>query len=84
MAGEILTWMDGHDGVIEFFNTARRWRNMGVGSCMVALGSSYLAEQGARNIRVDVRAKMQIVRRTLAKAGFEQYELLSRYPGIDV
>lgn len=84
MAGEILVWKDGYTGVIGFFDTARRWRNMGVAGCMLALACKYLADVRAVDVIADVRAKMPYARRTLEKAGFEQDSLICRYPGIDI
>lgn len=84
MAGEVVVWMDGETGVIEFFDTARRWRNAGVAGCMLSLACGYLIENGAREAVADVRAKVPHARRTLEKAGFEPDTLLRRYPGLDI
>ena len=84
MAGEVAVWLDGDTGVIEFFDTARRWRNVGVAGCMISLACSYLAEKGAREAVADVRAKTPYARRTLESAGFAPDTLLRRYPGVDI
>ena len=84
MAGEVLVWQDNGCGVIEFFNTARRWRGMGVASYMMALACRFLNEKGCREAVSDVRARMPIARHVLEKSGFQPDRLIMRYPGIDV
>lgn len=84
MAGEVLVWREGSCGVIEFFNTARRWRNMGVAGCMLALACRYMREKGCTEAVCDVRARMPIARHVLENAGFSPDSLIMRYPGIDV
>lgn len=84
MAGEVALWLDGDCGVIEFFDTARRWRNIGVARCMISLACTYLMENGAREAVVDVRAKTPYARRTLESAGLAADALLRRYPGVDI
>lgn len=84
MAGEVAVWLEGDCGVIEFFDTARRWRNVGVAGCMLSLACRYLLENGAREAVADVRAKTPYARRTLEGAGFAPDVLLRRYPGVDI
>lgn len=84
MAGEIAAWHEGGIGVIEFFDTARRWRNLGVAGYMISLACDYLRQNGARLVYADVRVRAPHARRTLESAGFYAYELLTRYPGIDL
>lgn len=84
MAGEVLVWKEEDCGVVEFFNTARRWRNMGVASYMLALACKHLYENGCREAVSDVRARMPIARHVLEKSGFAPDELIMRYPGIDI
>ena len=84
MAGEVLVWKDGHRGVVEFFDTARRWRNLGVAGYMLKLAFEYLQSLDAWELRADVRAKAPYALHTLERAGLVQTELLERYPGIDL
>lgn len=84
MAGEVLVWHQDGCGVVEFFNTARRWRDMGVASYMLSLACKYLYEKGCREAVSDVRARMPVARHILERSGFQPDELLVRYPGIDV
>lgn len=84
MAGEVVLWLDGETGVIEFFDTARRWRNVGVAGCMLSLACRYLMENGVREAVADVRAKIPYARRVLESAGFRPDVLIRRYPGVDI
>lgn len=84
MAGEVLVWQENGCGVVEFFNTARRWRNMGVASYMISLACRHLYENGCSEAISGVRARMTVARHVLDKAGFEPEELIMRYPGIDI
>lgn len=84
MAGEVLVWKDGHRGVVEFFDTARRWRNLGVAGYMLKLAFEYLQSLDAWELRADVRAKAPYALHTLERVGLVQTELLERYPGIDL
>lgn len=84
MAGEVLVWQENGCGVVEFFDTARRWRDMGVASYMLSLACEYLFENGCREAVCDVRARMTVARHVLEKSGFQPDELIARYPGIDL
>lgn len=84
MAGEVVVWREDNCGVVEFFNTARRWRDMGVAGCMLALACRFMKEKGCDEAVCDVRARMPIARHVLEKTGFEPDVLIMRYPGIDV
>ena len=70
--------------MVEFFDTARRWRNLGVAGYMLKLAFEYLQSLDAWELRADVRAKAPYALHTLERAGLVQTELLERYPGIDL
>lgn len=84
MAGEILMWRDKFCGVIEFFDTARRWRNLGVATHMLYNACEYLRGLDLREVRADVRLQMTQARRVLEDAGFKDDALVLCYPSIDV
>lgn len=84
MAGEILVWRDKFCGVIEFFDTARRWRNLGVATHMIYNACEYLRGLELREARADVRLQMTQARSVLEAAGFRDDTLLLCYPCIDV
>lgn len=84
MAGEVVYWMDGENGVIGFVDTARRWRRMGVARYMLGLAARELYRLGARRVYADVRARMTVPLTALEHCGFERDALLIRQPGIDL
>jgi len=84
MAGEILVWLDGDCGVIEFFDTARRWRNMGVAKYMLNLAMQYIHNSGAKAACADVRLTMSAAVNSLRSAGFSGEERLMHYPRIEL
>ena len=84
MVGEVLVWRDKFCGVVEFFNTARRWRNHGVATHMIYSACGYLKELGLREVRADVRLQMNQAKSVLEEAGFKEDTLMLCYPCIDV
>ena len=84
MAGEILVWFDGECGVIEFFDTARRWRNMGVARYMLNLACQYIHNSGVNTACADVRRSMTPAVKSLRSAGFTTEEKLMCYPTIEL
>lgn len=84
MAGEVVLWREGDQGVLGFLQTARRWRRMGVAKYMLGLACDAISEMGLRAARADVRAKIPYILPTMEAAGFFQESLITRYPGIDV
>jgi GNAT superfamily N-acetyltransferase len=84
MAGEILIWREDCAGVIGYIQTARRWRRMGVGSCMLGLACEEFEKEKLFVAEANVRARIPHVLRMMEKMGFKQSELLMRYPGLDI
>lgn len=84
LAGEVLVWFDGDCGVIEFFNTARRWRNRGVAKYMLNLACQYIFNSGLKAACADVRVSIPGAVRCLESAGFKSRQCLMRYPGIEL
>ena len=84
MAGEILIWQEEYAGVIGYIQTAKRWRRMGVGSCMLGLACEEFEKAGLFVAEANVRARIPHVLRMMEKMGFKQSELLMRYPGLDI
>ena len=84
MAGEILIWREEYAGVIGYIQTAKRWRRMGVGSCMLGLACEEFEKQKLFVAEANVRARIPHVLRMMEKMGFKQKELLMRYPGLDI
>lgn len=84
MVGEVLVWFDGDCGVVEFFNTARRWRNRGVAKYMLGLACQYIHNSGLKAACADVRLSIPGAVRTLESAGFKIEQRLIHYPCIKV
>ena len=81
MAGEILIWNEDYCGVIGYIQTAKRWRRMGVGSCMLGLACEEFEKNPLVVAEGNVRARIPHVLRMMEKMGFSQAELLMRLPG---
>ncbi len=84
MAGEILIWRERENGVIGYVQTAKRWRHLGVATALVALGCEEFARMHLYSAEVNVRARVPYVLKMMEKLGFQQSELLMRYPGVDI
>ena len=84
MVGEIIVWFDGECGVIEFFDTAKRWREMGVAQYMLKLACQYIHNSGCKSAAADVRAAVPAAKHVLAKSGFDIVERIVHYPFIEV
>lgn len=84
MAGEILIWQEDYTGVIGYIQTAKRWRRMGVGSCMLGLACEQFEKNRLFVAEANVRVRIPHILRTMEKMGFKQAELLMRYPGLDI
>lgn len=84
MAGEILIWQENYAGVVGYIQTAKRWRRMGVGSCMLGLACEAFEKHRLLVAEASVRVRVPHVLRMMEKMGFKQTELLMRYPGLDI
>ncbi|MBR1560402.1 MAG: hypothetical protein IJ646_09215 [Clostridia bacterium] len=84
MAGEILIWQEGYTGIVGYIQTAKRWRRMGVGCCMLGLACEEFEKARLFVAEASVRVRIPHVLRMMEKMGFKQTELLMRYPGIDI
>ena len=84
MAGEILIWRESYAGVIGYIQTSKRWRRLGVGTCMVGLACEEFEHARLFCAQANVRARIPHVLKMLEKVGFKQTRLLMRYPGVDI
>ena len=84
IAGEILIWREENKGVIGYVQTSKRWRRFGVAAYMVQLACEALEQLGLQYVETNIRARYPHVLKLLTKSGFEQAELLMRYPGVDI
>lgn len=84
MAGEILVWQENLTGVIGYIQTAKRWRRMGVGCCMLGLACEEFERRKLFIAEANVRVRIPHILRCMEKMGFKQAELLMRYPGLDI
>ncbi len=84
MAGEILIWREGYAGIIGYIQTSKRWRRMGVGTCMLGLACEEFERARLFCAEANVRARIPHILKLMEKCGFKQTELLMRYPGVDI
>lgn len=84
MAGEVLIWQEEYAGIIGYIQTAKRWRRMGVGSCMLGLACEEFEKRHLFIAESSLRVRIPHVLRMMEKMGFKQAELLMRYPGLDI
>ncbi len=84
MVGEIVVWFDGECGVIEFFNTARRWRRKGIAAYMLNLACQYIHNSGCKSACADVRASIPYACKVLRNSGFDIVERIIHYPTIEL
>ena len=84
MAGEILIWQEDYCGVIGYIQTAKRWRRMGVGSCMLGLACEEFEKSRLLVAEANIRARIPYALKMMEKMGFRQTDLLMRYPGVDI
>ena len=84
MAGEILIWRESYAGIIGYLQVSKRWRRMGVGSCMIGLACEEFEHSRLFCAEANVRARIPHMLRLMEKMGFKQDELLMRYPGVDI
>ena len=84
MAGEVLLWRESYAGIIGYIQTSKRWRRMGVGTCMLGLACEEFERAKLFCAEANVRARIPHVLKLMEKCGFKQSELLMRYPGVDI
>lgn len=84
MAGEILIWREEYSGIIGYLQTSKRWRRLGVGTCMISLACEAFQKNKLYCAEANVRARTPHILKTMDNMGFKQAELLMRYPGVDV
>lgn len=83
LLGEVLVALEGNVGRILFIQVNANYCRMGLGTYLMQLAIHMLAKRGAQRIEMDVRVRIPYIMRMLGKLGFEQYQLLERYPGMD-
>lgn len=84
LAGEVLLHTQDGAGRIDYLQTARRWRNMGVASHLLRLVCERFQKLGVYTVEADIRVRIPHLLHTMEGAGFSQSRLLMRYPGIDL
>lgn len=84
MAGEVLIWRESYSGIIGYIQTSKRWRHLGVATYMLSLACEVFEQQNIYCAEANIRVRMPNLLKLMNAAGFEQTELLVRYPGIDV
>ena len=82
MAGELACWREDGTGVIGWLHVAKMWRRHGISQRLIELACADLYQGNV--FRAEAQARVPYLLQTMEKAGFQQAELLMRYPGIDV
>lgn len=83
MAGEVLIWREEDSGIIGYLQTSKRWRRLGVASYMLSLACEAFEQHNLPTAEMNIRARYPHMLKLMERTGFEQAELLMRYPGID-
>lgn len=83
LLGEILVSLKGDVGTVLFIQVNANYCRRGLGTYLMELAIYMLAKRGAKRIEMDVRVRVPGIMRFLKKLGFEQYELVQRYLGMD-
>lgn len=84
MTGETIFWQEGDHGVITWLHTARRWRRKGVAICLLQLACAEMQRRGLQTAQAEVQARIPNLLRVMESSGFQQRQLILRYPGVDV
>lgn len=84
LVGEILLWTEGDEGIIGYLQTAKRWRRLGVGTCLTHLALSAFREMGVTTAEASFRRRYPHVRNLFKRCGFTDAVTLMKYPGIDI
>ena len=84
MVGETILWQEEDRGVITWLHTARRWRRKGVARCLLQLACAELQGRGLRAAQAEVQARIPNLLHVMERSGFQQRQLILRYPGVDV
>ena len=84
MVGETILWQEGDCGMIVWLHTARRWRRKGIARCLLQLACAELQSQGLRAAQAEVQARIPNLLHVMESSGFQQQQLILRYPGVDV
>lgn len=83
LLGEVLVCLKGDVGTVLFIQVNANYCRRGLGTYLMQLAIYMLAKRGAKRIEMDVRVRVPGIMRFLKKLGFEQYELVQRYLGMD-
>lgn len=84
LAGELLCWAEGSDGVVGMVYTAPAWRRKGVATYLMEAARQYFYQYRLAESHVDVRLKQTAMMRVAATAGYRQSEVLTRLPGMNL
>ena len=83
LLGEVLVSLNGEVGTVLFIQVNANYCRRGLGTYLMELAIYMLAKRGAKRIEMDVRVRVPGIMRFLKKLGFEQYDLIQRYLGMD-
>jgi len=76
VVGTVMAGYDGHRGWLYYVVVAREQRGSGLGRALVEAAEQWLAAQGARVIRLMVRAENEAVTRFYEALGYEDGEMI--------
>ena len=66
------------------FRSSKRWRRLGVGTCMLGLACREFERARLDVVEASVRVRIPHILKTMESVGFRQTDLLMRYPGLDI
>jgi len=76
VVGTVMAGYDGHRGWLYYVAVAHAQRGAGLGRALVEAAEQWLAAQGARVIRLMVRAENEAVSRFYEALGYEDGEMI--------
>lgn len=83
MAGEAIVWHEGKRGVIYWLHTARKWRRMGIARALLDLACKEFTRCDIDFASSEIQVRIPGLLKVMEASGFNQAQLVMRYPGID-
>lgn len=84
LAGELVCWTEGGEGVVGMVYVAPVWRRKGVGTHLMEAARQYFFHCGLTESHVDVQTRMTPMLRMAATAGYRRGETLLCLPGMNL
>lgn len=82
-AGEMITWAEGSEGVVENIWVHPDWRGKGAGKFLLEFARIYWLECALEGVHMDVWSRLQPAIHLAYAAGFQPSEAILEYPYMD-